>query len=66
MARLDRLDPEFAFEDALNGYSSTRMFNLRNTIIRWVRHDAIRARERLLLLNTINEQQQSPNMALAE
>ena len=66
MARLDRLDPEFAFEDALNGYSSTRMFNLRNTIIRWVRHDAIRALERLLLLNNINEQQQLPNMALAK
>ena len=66
MARLDRLDPEFAFEDALNGYSSTRMFNLRNTIIRWVRHDALRALERLLLLNNVNEQQQLLNMALAE
>lgn len=66
MARLDRLDPEFAFEDALNGYSSTRMFNLRNTIIRWVRHDAFRALERLLLLNNVNEQQQLLNMALAE
>lgn len=54
MARLDRLDPEFASEDALNGYSSTRMFNLRNTIIRWVRHDAFRALERLLLLNNVN------------
>ncbi|MDG1441353.1 MAG: hypothetical protein P8R02_01565 [Pseudomonadales bacterium] len=66
MARLDRLDPEFAFEDALNGYSSTRMLNLRSTTIRWVRHDATRALERLLMINNINEKQQLLYIALAE